>query len=285
MTQPSERILCVDDQAEIVDLLHRHLRDSYDCQFAASGAEALGTLDAAGPFAVVVADYSMPNMDGITLLGEIRKRSPDTVPIMLTAYGDIDVAIEALHRGNIFRFLRKPWESDDLKRAISDALDHYHLIANERRLQRELAAANAALDARLAELDETNRLLEYWVEFSPAVLYSLTIDAGKPRPSYVSKNFSRLTGHQRTALVVEPGFWSERIHPDDRAHYATMLARLIDGERIEQTLEYRFLHARGDARRVLDAMRVIRNEAGKPLEVVGAWLDTSEASPRSNLDC
>lgn len=275
MTLPSERILCVDDQSEIIDLLDRQLRDSYDCHFAVSGAEALSALDAAGPFAVVVADYSMPNMDGITLLGELSKRSPDTVPIMLTAYGDIDIAIAALHRGKIFRFLRKPWESDDLKRAISDALDHYHLIANERRLKQELAVANAALDARLAELDETNRLLEYWVEFSPAVLYSLSIDNGKAHPSYVSKNFSRLTGHERTAFVVEPDFWRTHIHPDDRARYETMLARLLDGELVEQVLEYRFLHAAGEPRRVLDAMRVIGNDAGKPLEVVGAWLDTS----------
>lgn len=275
MTQTSEKILCVDDQPEIIDLLGRHLHDSYDCHFAGSGAAALGALDTAGPFAVVVADYSMPNMDGVTLLAEIRKRSPDTVPLMLTAYGDIDVAVAALHQGNIFRFLRKPWESDELKRAISDALDHYHLIANERRLRHELAAANAQLDARLKELDETNRLLEYWVEFSPAVLYSLTIDGDKAQPSYVSKNFSRLTGHERTAFVIEPGFWGEHIHPDDRARYMTTLAQVIEGNVSEQTLEYRILHAAGEPRRILDAMRVIRNPAGKSLEVVGAWLDAS----------
>jgi DNA-binding NtrC family response regulator len=142
LTHPNERILCVDDQSEITTLLERHLSDSYECVFADSGAQALNIIDSDGPFAAVVADYSMPNMDGITLLTEIRTRSPDTVPIMLTAYGDIDVAIAALHEGNIFRFLRKPWESDKLKRAISDALDLYHLITNERRLRNELAAAN-----------------------------------------------------------------------------------------------------------------------------------------------
>ena len=116
MNQPNERVLCVDDQSEIIDLLERHLRGTYDCAFATSGAEALNCIDAEGPFAAVIADYSMPNMDGITLLAEIRNRSPDTIPIMLTAYADIDVAVAALHQGNIFRFLRKPWESDELKR-------------------------------------------------------------------------------------------------------------------------------------------------------------------------
>ena len=206
MTHPNERILCVDDQSEITTLLERHLSDSYECVFADSGAQALNIIDSDGPFAAVVADYSMPNMDGITLLTEIRTRSPDTVPIMLTAYGDIDVAIAALHEGNIFRFLRKPWESDKLKRAISDALNLYHLITNERRLRNELAAANAQLDSKVQELDETNQLLEYWVEFSPAVLYSLTCEDDKLRPTYVSKNFSRLTGHERTAMIVDPEF-------------------------------------------------------------------------------
>jgi PAS domain S-box-containing protein len=273
MKQPHERVLCVDDQSEIIDLLERHLSDSYDCVFARSGAEALNVIDAEGPFAVIVADYSMPNMDGITLLAEIRTRAPDTVPIMLTAYGDIDVAVAALHQGNIFRFLRKPWESDEIKRAISDALDQYQLIMNERRLRNELASANAELNAKVKELDETNQLLEYWVEFSPAVLYSLIFEDDKWRPTYVSKNFSRLTGHERTAMIVDPEFWSGNVHPEDRAGFDTAVARLIDGETSEQTVTYRIRHQSGDYREIVDSMRVIRNREGRPLEIVGAWLD------------
>jgi PAS domain S-box-containing protein len=220
-------------------------------------------------------------MDGITLLGEIRRRSPDTVPIMLTAYGDIDIAVAALHQGNIFRFLRKPWESDELKRAISDALDLYHLVTNERRLQQALAATNAELDIKVRELDETNRLLEYWVEFSPAVLYSLTVTDETVRPTYVSKNFSRLSGHERTAMIVDPTFWAANIHPDDKAKFATALERIVGGKSPGETLEYRTRHRSGDYRLVVDSMRVIRNDSGRPLEIVGAWLDLT-ASARRN---
>jgi len=273
LTHPNERILCVDDQSEITTLLERHLSDSYECVFADSGAQALNIIDSDGPFAAVVADYSMPNMDGITLLTEIRTRSPDTVPIMLTAYGDIDVAIAALHEGNIFRFLRKPWESDKLKRAISDALDLYHLITNERRLRNELAAANAQLDSKVQELDETNQLLEYWVEFSPAVLYSLTCEDDKLRPTYVSKNFSRLTGHERTAMIVDPEFWVSVIHPDDREKFDQTVALLMSGETSIATLEYRVKQESGSYCEVIDSLRVIRNREGQPLEIVGAWLD------------
>ena len=278
MNQPHERVLCVDDQPEIIDLLERHLRGSYNCVFATSGAEALNIIDDEGPFAAVIADYSMPNMDGITLLAEIRKRAPDIIPIMLTAYADIDVAVAALHQGNIFRFLRKPWESDELKRAIADAIDLNHLITNERRLRNELAVTNAELDKKVKELDETNELLEYWVEFSPAVIYSLTCEEDKLRPTYVSKNFYRLTGHERTAMIVDPDFWPTNVHPDDRQRYDASVEALLNDKASEQTIEYRVRHKSGEHRKVIDSMRVIRNNEGRPLELVGAWLDLSRRS-------
>ena len=270
-----ERVLFVDDQPEIIELIRRHVGNNYDCAFAESGAAALSMLDAAGPFAAVVADYSMPNMDGITLLGEIRRRSPDTVPIMLTAFGDIDIAIAALHQGNIFRFLRKPWERSDLDRAVSNALDHYHLVKSERRLRQELADANRTLDVKVRELAELNQLLEYWVEFSPAVLYSAECSGEVPKLTYVSKNFARLTGHERTEVIVEPALWELAIHPDDAPERARRLREFVQGPASDHSLTYRIRHHNGSYRTVLEAVRCVRNPHGKALELVGAWLDIS----------
>ena len=160
-------------------------------------------------------------------------------------------------------------------RAIADALDLNHLITSERRLRNELAKANEELDTKVTELDEKNQLLEYWVEFSPAVLYSFTFEGDKLRPSYVSKNFARLTGHERTAIIVDPGFWAENVHPDDRATFDAAIAELFDSAEADQTIEYRFKHKSGEYRNVVDSMRVIRNVDGRPLEIVGAWLDLS----------
>ena len=276
MKLSDERVLCVDDKQEIVELLHRQLADTYRCEFATSGADALKLIDANGPYAAIIADYSMPNMDGITLLGEVHQRAPDTVPIMLTAYGDIDVAIGALHQGNIFRFLRKPWETDELKNAIADALDQYHLIINERRLREELSATNAKLDAKVKELDETNRLLEYWVEFSPAVLYSLSVEHGALRPTYISKNFYQLTGNERTAMIVDPNYWAANLHPDDveRLHEAT--EALLNASEPTVSLEYRIRHKDGHYLSIVDSLRVIRNADGEPLEIVGCWTSASD---------
>jgi len=275
MTGQYERVLFVDDQPEIIELIRRHVGSAYDCVFAESGAEALALLDTSGPFAVVVADYSMPNMDGITLLAEIRRRSPDTVPIMLTAFGDIDIAIAALHQGNIFRFLRKPWERSELDRALSNALDHYHLVQSERRLRQDLAEANRALDAKVRELDELNRLLEYWVEFSPAVLFSADCEQGTAVLTYVSKNFARLLGYERTDIIVDPALWEQAVHPEDAAERTRRVHEFIDGRTAEQTISYRIRDRSGAYRTVLEAMRCIRNPQGKALELVGAWLDVS----------
>jgi len=275
MSEHHERVLFVDDQPEIIELIRRHVGAQYDCVYAESGAAALNLLDTEGPFAAVVADYSMPNMDGVTLLAEVQRRSPDTVPIMLTAFADLDIAIAALHQGNIFRFLRKPWDRVELDRALSNALDHHHLVQSERRLRQELADANRALDAKVRELDELNRLLEYWVEFSPAVLYSADCSDDDPVLTYVSKNFTRLSGHERTEVIVDPALWDQAVHPDDAPERARRLREFAQSRAAEHSLTYRVRHRNGSYRTILEAVRCIRNPQGKALELVGAWLDIS----------
>lgn len=277
MTGNLERVLFVDDQPEIIELIRRHVGSSYDCAYASSGAEALSILDAEGPFAAVVVDYSMPNMDGITLLAEIRRRSPDTVPLMLTAFGDLDIAIAALHQGNLFRFLRKPWERADLDRALSNALDQYHLVQRERRLRQELADANRALDAKVRELADLNQLLEYWVEFSPAVLYSADCTESGTVLTYVSRNFARLLGHERIDVIKEPSLWEQAVHTDDAVERTRRLRQFIEGRGTDLNLRYRVRRRDGSWRQVVEGVRCLRNPQGKALELVGAWLDLGAA--------
>lgn len=276
MIHVSQKILLVDDQTEIIDLLRKQLEGEYDCVFALSAEDGLTRLLTDGPFAVVVADYSMPTMNGVELLREIRMRSPETVAIMLTAHAELDVAVAALHEGHIFRFLHKPWKKDVIRRAIDDALEQYRLLVTERLLAEALADANRNLKKKLDQVQELNRLLEYWVEFSPAVIYSLTVDGDELKPSYVSKNFPRLTGYERTELIVNPDFWLDHLHPGDRERVQAELRRLIDEGVDAHALEYRVRHRDGNYRWIYDSFRVIRNSVGAALEVVGAWMDVSE---------
>src|ERR1700744_1678248 len=125
------RVLLIDDDAALLEGLKRRLRSRLDVVGAESGAEAFELIDPARPFAVVVSDMRMPRMDGAAVLREFRKRTPDTVRVLLTGYVDIDSAIKAVNEGNIFRFLCKPVDFDDLNAAIDDAIEQHRLITAE----------------------------------------------------------------------------------------------------------------------------------------------------------
>ena len=123
METAHERVLLVDDQTEIIDLLERQLRDQFVCEFATSGAEALGKLETNGPFAVIVADYSMPNMDGITLVQEVKKlQQYKFVPIcMLTTEAGQSKMQEGKAAG-AKAWIVKPFQPPKLLDAVSKLL-------------------------------------------------------------------------------------------------------------------------------------------------------------------
>jgi PAS domain S-box-containing protein len=269
----SSKILCLDDQQEILELLRRQLTADYDCVFASGGEEALALLQAEGPCAAVVVDYDMPGMNGVEFLQEMRTRSPDTAAVMLTAHHELDIAIKALHEGNIFRFMRKPWEPAALKRCLDDAIEHYRVVVTERMLARALTEANKNLQKKLDQLQEANRLMEYWVEFSPAVIYCFKLANGVRKPSYVSRNFPRLTGYERTELIADPKFWLQHVHPADRETMNAAIDEALSDLDDQHALEYRFKHADGSYRRIYDSFRVLRAPSGEALEMVGAWMD------------
>jgi response regulator RpfG family c-di-GMP phosphodiesterase len=145
MNQISRKVLCVDDDANVLAGMYRQFRRELELSVASSGKEGLETIAASGPFAVVIADYKMPYMNGVDFLRQVHAASPETATLMLTGQSELDVAVGALHEGHIFRFLRKPCPTDVLRHAIEDGLEQYRLIVSERQLSRELANANGQL--------------------------------------------------------------------------------------------------------------------------------------------
>ena len=130
----SQRILFVDDDDVVLAVIRRQLRSQFQFDTARNAQEALVLLSNSGPYAVVVSDMRMPDMDGITLLARARDLCPDIVRIMLTGVADLQVAIDAVNRGSIFRFLTKPWPADVLVAAISAGIEQHRLITSERLL-------------------------------------------------------------------------------------------------------------------------------------------------------
>ena len=101
---------------------------------AKDGLEALKILNEEGPFALVVSDIRMPKMDGIQLLSKVKDISPNTVRITLTGYADLETSIEAVHEGNIFRFLTKPCSRKAFMNAVNAGLEQHRLIMAEKEL-------------------------------------------------------------------------------------------------------------------------------------------------------
>lgn len=149
-------VLFVDDETNILKALQRLLRHEPMRVLCASRAqEALEILERE-PAQVVVSDQRMPEMSGVDLLQSIRDRHRDVVRMMLTGYTEMNVAVEAINRGEIYRLITKPWNDDELKATLRQAFDHYDL-------KQEIKRLNQVTREQNFKLQDMNRNLEHKV--------------------------------------------------------------------------------------------------------------------------
>ncbi|HET6610625.1 MAG TPA: sigma-54 dependent transcriptional regulator [Kofleriaceae bacterium] len=126
-------ILIVDDEQDNLDAFRFNFRRTFAIQSAQSGPEALEIL-AGTDVAVIVTDQRMPKMTGLELLREARAVRPDAVGIILTAFTDVDVLIEAINLGEIYRYITKPWDANEVRGVLTHAIERFHLTRENRRL-------------------------------------------------------------------------------------------------------------------------------------------------------
>jgi putative nucleotidyltransferase with HDIG domain len=149
-------VLFVDDEINILKAVKRLLRNEpWEVLCASRPQEALEMLDTA-PVQVVVSDQRMPEMSGVDLLAAVRERHTDVVRMMLTGYTEMNVAVEAINRGEIFRLITKPWNDEELKATLRQAFDHFDLKEEIKRLNQVTREQNF-------KLQDMNRNLEYKV--------------------------------------------------------------------------------------------------------------------------
>lgn len=151
-------LLLVDDEANILSSLRRLLRPAgYVIHTAESGRAGLEILERE-PVDLVISDMRMPEMTGAQFLEQVRNRWPATMRILLTGYADVSSTIDAINRGEIFRYISKPWDDEQLKLTIRDALESRRLRNENARLlaltqaqNEELAQLNAGLEQKVAD--------------------------------------------------------------------------------------------------------------------------------------
>lgn len=164
-------LLLVDDEENILNSLRRVLRNEpYRLLDATSGEAALQQLSATH-VDLVISDARMPGMDGATFLAEVQQRWPNCLRILLTGYADLTTTIKAINEGQIYRYVSKPWDDDELRLIIRQALAFQHSERERRRLEEltqeqnlKLQELNASLEqrvkARTAELQQTADMLD-----------------------------------------------------------------------------------------------------------------------------
>jgi CheY-like chemotaxis protein len=147
------RILVVDDEEAILETMTFTFEDDYEVHTSTDPRRALDMLEAKGPFAVVLTDQRMPDMSGVEFVTEVRRRHPTTIRMILTGFSDMDAIIQAINDGNIYAYITKPWEPDQLKQVMKRAVEHHQLAAENERLVGDLQRANRFLEAVIDELD------------------------------------------------------------------------------------------------------------------------------------
>jgi two-component system, probable response regulator PhcQ len=122
VTRFPHTVLVVDDEPSIVAALRRTLRGrGYRIFGVTSPAEALEVL-AAEPVDLVISDIDMPEMSGLDLVARVRREQPAVVRVLLTGRGTLDAALRAINDGEVHRFLTKPWDDDELREIVAQAL-------------------------------------------------------------------------------------------------------------------------------------------------------------------
>lgn len=134
-------LLIVDDEPEVLASLRSMFRRDYHVHAANRAEEALALLRTQEVH-VVVSDQRMPGMSGTEFLARVRAEFPDVIRLMITGYADIESVIDAINRGNVYRYISKPWDPAELESIVRQAVDQYELVADRRRLLKELEDKN-----------------------------------------------------------------------------------------------------------------------------------------------
>ena len=138
-------LVVVDDEPEVLRSLHDLFRLDYKVLTYERPAEALSALEHAPEIDVIMSDQRMPEMTGVAFLGQVKKLHPDATRLLFTGYADIRAVIDAINQGNIFRYVTKPWDAEELATVIRQAVDQHALIVEKNRLLRELTESNERL--------------------------------------------------------------------------------------------------------------------------------------------
>ncbi|WP_426303989.1 HD domain-containing phosphohydrolase [Acidovorax facilis] len=270
------RILCVDDEPNIVASLRRLFRGSgYQVTTATSGAEAIAHLEQE-PVDLVFSDMRMPGMSGAQLLEQIRERWPKTTRVLLTGYADIGSTIAAINSGEVYRYITKPWDDGEVLATAHQIFERHALEDEKTRLEELLRSKNQALMELNETLEEkvaarTSELLQLSQKIKKNYLTSIKVFS-----NLMEWRGGQLSGHsrrvadlaRRTARAMnmteadqQDAFIAGLMHDIGQiALPDTLLAKPVPKLSEEETAQYRRHAVLGEqALMALDDMQTVSN--------------------------
>ncbi len=125
------KMLVVDDEPDNLDLLYRTFRREFNVLKADSGVAALEVLKSEGEVAVIISDQRMPEMKGTEFLSKTVPEFPDTVRIILTGFTDVEDLVDAINSGQVYKYITKPWDPNELKNVVQKAADSYETVKSK----------------------------------------------------------------------------------------------------------------------------------------------------------
>lgn len=175
-------ILYVDDESDNLVSFKAVFRRQYNILTAQSAKEALDILSREA-VSLVISDQRMPKMTGVELFEQIKDLYPDTIRMVLTGYSDMQAIIDAINKGNVYQYVSKPWQADELKVVIQNALETHDL----RRRNRELETQNIMAQFEILK----NQIQPHFLFNSMNILRSL-IDTAPDKAKEFATQFSKL---------------------------------------------------------------------------------------------
>ncbi len=258
------RVLIIEHIKSDLDMIRNHLAlhaPHFRLTSVVNAEEALAKLPdlPTDPvnFDLLLVSYNLPGMDGLAFSKVVRQERGLELPIVLiTSQGSEELAVRALHLG------------------IDDYLMKRTGYLNELAATLENVKRQADLKHERAALKETNQRLNQLLTASPCILFCLHIINGKLMPVWVSENIKTMLGYTPSEALM-PNWWFLHSHPDDRLQAEAAAIKILAEGSLSH--EYRFMHRDGRTIWIREELRLVSDNQGQPLEVIGTWLNLSQS--------
>jgi PAS domain S-box-containing protein len=231
----------VDDEVNVLNAIKRQFHRQFRIETASGGEQALEKIEKAGPFAVVVSDFKMQDMNGLEFLRRVRQNHPDTICVILTGFADLNLAVDAVNEGIIFRFLTKPCPPETLTRTLNECLEQH----------RRLMAASV-------------------------YTYVTHVEDGRPTYTERSDGCRVVTGYAPTDFMGDNLLHFSMVVPEHRNMVRENIQRLASRKQEASPIEFQIRRKDGSLRWLRDTAIVHCDEEGRVCRIEGLVEDITD---------